>query len=309
MTNGHRKNTNAGNRFAIVLLVLLIGAGTYVAYDRDRIARWFAHDVIDAEKAPLEAEISSLQNKVSALETELSALAPKIPSERMSEVFGKSGDDPSTVSPEANSCGEIAKRLDAFFGYLDGRAYLKGRMRGGAKAYFSGLIQRALDRPPVIDRETDDLSRFFNSMTHFLRVFGKHDLAVIRDILVREPDVLEPAFALFYDRIDRGRTCGAPVYSLEEVYEYSAFLLQTVGGRLYVIRRSPRVSQLARYYALLVLDRANKRGINSHGVDIRPAVKRLMSDMTASVQLSGRRDYLERLRELDAYYRKQYGAE
>lgn len=56
--------------------------------------------------------------------------------------------------------------------------------------------------------------------------------------------------------------------------EYAAALFQTLGGQAYLRRRAPRVEALASFWAIALLDRADRAGRNPHGVDLLPEIRR-----------------------------------
>jgi hypothetical protein len=75
-----------------------------------------------------------------------------------------------------------------------------------------------------------------------------------------------------------------------------------MGGRAYLFRRESGLRMLTLYYSILVLDQANRDGLNSEGVDIVPPLDALIEEMRYSRRLSGRHRYLEVLREIRSRY-------
>jgi hypothetical protein len=90
--------------------------------------------------------------------------------------------------------------------------------------------------------------------------------------------------------------------SLETLYEYAGFFLNTLGGRNYLMRRNAQLRILASYYCLLILDKANDETLNRHGIDMRPHIKRLLSEINSTKSLIYKKRYVKRLNTLEAKY-------
>ena len=63
------------------------------------------------------------------------------------------------------------------------------------------------------------------------------------------------------------------------MYAYASYLVDTFGGRSYLLRRDSRTRLLTTYYCILVLDRANDQKMNPNGVDIRPLIASTANDI------------------------------
>jgi hypothetical protein len=86
------------------------------------------------------------------------------------------------------------------------------------------------------------------------------------------------------------------------MYEYAGFLLNTLGGRSYLLRRSPKVRALTTYYCVLALDRANDEELNSKGIDIRPYIKSSLMEIKNQIGLIYQKEYIAKLSELSLKY-------
>jgi hypothetical protein len=96
--------------------------------------------------------------------------------------------------------------------------------------------------------------------------------------------VLEHAMADFYIYYVSGDYCkndDEPCVSLNTLYEYGGFFLNTLGGKSYLFRRTSAIRCLTDYYAVLILDRANDAEINRYGIDIRPLITRALDNITS----------------------------
>jgi len=139
------------------------------------------------------------------------------------------------------------------------------------------------------------------NISYFYRVIGKKRVLAAADILKNEHDVMEPAMRVFYlwytgasDQL-KGRP------SLPTMYAYASYLLETFGGRSYLLRRDSRTRLLTTYYCILVVDRANDRQMNPNGIDLRPLIAATAKDVRSQTGLVHQKQYLA---ELDRLARK-----
>ena len=103
---------------------------------------------------------------------------------------------------------------------------------------------------------------------------------------------------------------GGPAQSADRpssavMYEYAGYLLNTLGGRSYLLRRNPKVRALATYYCVLVLDMANERELNSKGIDIRPYLKSSLLEIKNQIGLIHQKKYIAKLSELNLKYQTE----
>lgn len=203
-------------------------------------------------------------------------------------------------------CEKVEAQLTSFFQYLDSRDYLSDRvLDGGSVGFFRECASLLMAKPPVNIAEMKEIFRLVKNVTHFYRVLGKDRLVLARDILAEEDRVLEPAMAMFYDWLAE---CGRPLpgdeqpLSIERMYDYAGFFLNTLGGRSYLLRRESRVRMLVNYYSILIIDRANDEKFNRYGIDVRPYIDYLFYDISNQKGLAYRERYLTRLTSLRDKY-------
>jgi hypothetical protein len=308
----------------LIIILIVIGLAVYAFMDRDRIARWFAKDVIEKEvemeKEPLEEKIATLEEEIAIIQEETRAQAPSVPEERMEEVFGEDKPAPPAEvekeETEEDACRDLQQQLVNFFDYLDRQDYVAAYgLEGGTYAHFKGLLPRMFKNPPVVVRETDSLLKVLQNSAHFFRVLGKNNTYLLRDILKNDGDIMEPSFELLHQVIGQGDICRSKGLELgmslplKDVYEYAVFFLNTLGGRSYLMRRDSRVRMLTQYYSILILDMANQHSLNKWGIDIRYPIDSLIVDLKGSANLTHKTDYLRTLRALKNKYQKIYGDE
>jgi hypothetical protein len=138
-----------------------------------------------------------------------------------------------------------------------------------------------------------------SNTAHFFRVIGKDNIQLLKTLLEQEQSKLEDMAAALH-AASIGPDCPADTVQLpfNTAYEYSVFFLNTIGGRSYLFRREARTRLLINYYALLLIDEANVRSLNSHGINISGMIQPLIREMEATNQLSRKEEYLSRLRAL-----------
>ena len=203
-------------------------------------------------------------------------------------------------------CEKVEAQMNAFFNYLDSQSYLSTRdIDGGSAGFFRKSAALLMANPPVNIAEMQDIFRLVKNVTHFYRVLGKDRLMLAKDILAAEEKALEPAMAVFYARIAE---CGKPLpgdaqsLSIERLYDYAGYFLNTLGGRSYLLRRESKVRMLLSYYAILIVDRANDEKFNQYGIDVRPYIDYLFYDISNQKGLAYRERYLTRLTALRDKY-------
>jgi len=293
-------------RFAGILLVLgALGYGAYV-----QVWKWHEQAVkesVDKKGAAWQRESERLQKEIRELREELANRQEEatLPEEKLQEVFGE--DAAGRVGERAESEREVTDRkVREFFAYLDGKDYIKAyRLEGGTGEAFRGIVERLAQHPPVVSAELKDPFLLIRNLAHFYRVMGKRDLGWVRDVMDNESEIAEPLGALFYEWAlpeadGREATDGRP--SLNTLYEYAAFLLNTVGGRSYLLRRDSKIRILTTYYCVLIVDRANEEQMNRHGIDIRPHIASVAEEIRHQRGLVYQKKYMDALEGLQKRY-------
>lgn len=241
--------------------------------------------VMNAEPAPEPENISAFTE-------------PPPPEEPESQIVPGESVPTEAETVEAQ-CLVVADKLHGFFQHLDSRDYIRSfELKENSQAYFTALAYRLLDNPPVVSRESDDLYTILRNMAHFFRIIGKDNILLIKSILDRERDKIEDVAAEFYFWTSSG-ICKSDRFSfkptLAKMYEYAGFFLNTMGGRSYLFRRDSRSRLLVNYYSILLVDQANEKGLNRHGIDITLLIPLLVREIESSNQLIYKENYLDRL--------------
>ena len=214
-----------------------------------------------------------------------------------------------TEEPVTQNLGleEIERRINSFYLYLDQQQYVKSyKFFKGTKEQFQQIFKMLAEKPPIVTRETDSLNDVLKNAFYFYRILGKERISLIKDILKNESDIIEPLMHTFYfwfTSSDEHSILELTRPSIEQLYIYACFFLETLGGRGYLFRRDSKVRILTLYYCVLIFDQSNIDGVNSNGIDIRPHLKLILEDITLQKGLDYKNQYLIKLEMLRKKYR------
>lgn len=296
---------------SILCLAFAILAGTVVIYLKSEVppgetASPFVKDpgqasdisrqdtLHNGSAEPLQVESSDRENSTSENQAPAD---PEMESEE-SQQLPPFAEEPSS----GQNCTLMAEQLHAFFTKLDHEEYIKAfSLNKPTQDYFTDLAEKLLANPPVVTRESDELYTILKNMAHFFRIIGKQNILLLKGILDREREQIEDVAAVGYQWIDSG-TCTSDLFDLnaplKKLYEYAGFFLNTMGGRSYLFRRDSRSRLLVNYYSILIVDRANREGLNYHGIDTKQVIPQLIDEIDATNQLIYKESYLDHLYEL-----------
>ena len=204
-------------------------------------------------------------------------------------------------------CSAPASRLDAFYTHLDQQPYIQAyNLQDPSEQHFEKLIDKLLANPPKVTRESDDLYTILRNTAHFFRISGKDNILIMKGILNSEKDSLEQILADYYFLINTPECIHnkyAKNISGDALYEYACFFLNTMGGRLYLFRRDSESRMVVTYYAILLVDLANRQQNNRHGIALKPAVNMLIAEMeSGGSKMKGYEEYLDILYDLKEKY-------
>ncbi len=203
---------------------------------------------------------------------------------------------------------DIERQIMAFFSYLDEQPYVQSyEFAGGSYLQYQIAIKNLSAKLPIITGEMQSLYTMVRNVAHFYRVMGKKRVFVTREILQNESEIIESVMKIFYQWFTMGSGGQATLAarpSPEMMYEYAGYILNTLGGRSYLLRRSPKVRALTMYYCVFALDKANEEELNSKGIDIRPYIKSSLMEVKNQIGLIYQKEYITKLSELNLkYYR------
>ena len=289
-----------GNRGLLLLVIALIAGGLFVFY--------YTYFGSKSRKQPdfqEEEKIRSEELAKSPAETkDILVQSPSLsePQERLEEVESKG----MKVEDE---CQKMEKDLQEFFTYLDAKDYIRElRIKEGTFNHFLKIIRSLSLNPPIPAGEGLNYDMIISNIYHFYRALELKDLTLIKLILKNEADTMEINLALFYKWLMSNDECGQKEGippTLDTLYRYAGFLVNSIGGRAYLFRRETRLRLLLYYYSLLIIHEADKKKMNNFGVDITPFLEPLAEEIENYQFLYFRKEYAGRLINLKDYYAKK----
>jgi hypothetical protein len=201
----------------------------------------------------------------------------------------------------------LMQTINDFYIHLDRQPYLKTfKLKESSRVHFSHLLQKLIDHPPVVADETNDLFTLLKNTAHFFRILGKDNIIMLKGILDHEKSSFENILKTFYALTDYPEAL-AREYSLtlprDALYDYAGFFLNTMGGRLYLFRRDSISRMAVSFYSILLMDRAGDEGANKYGIDLRPSIDSLISEIeNTGNKLLLKEKYLDTLYDLKEKY-------
>ena len=256
---------------------------------------------VQEEQAPVTAAEEDAPEQAAAQEKPTESAPSEAETAQSSEqeaVADKTADE--EPPPPVQNCSVAAGRLNSFLTALDKKKYIQDfQLKQPVRQRFEVLENKLAAKTPAVVRETDDLYTVLANTAHFFRVLGKDNLHLAKAVLEQEQgDAEELAAGLYSTTISEQCPADAVRIPFATAYEYAVFFLNTMGGRSYLFRRAAKVRLLTTYYALLIVDEADRRNCNTHGLDISGLIPSLISEIEANNQLARKEEYLSRLHRL-----------
>jgi len=298
----------------IVALVIMAVSGFFVF---SKISGWHKSKLEKAVKTEQEGwqgKANNLEQEVFELKQELTEVKGQaVPDKKLAKIFGEEKrqerqqvEETKTPPQKLSPIAETERQIAAFFSYLDNRPYVQSQnLAGGSYLQYQIAIEKLSAKPPIIVGEMNSLYSMVRNVAHFYRVMGKKRVLLTKQILQNESEVIESVLKTFYQWVtmgDGGKATLKGRPSMTTMYEYSGYILNTLGGRSYLLRRNPKVRTLTTYYCVLILDSANDAGLNSRGIDIRPYIKSSLLEIKSQIGLIHQKEYITRLSELSLKY-------
>jgi hypothetical protein len=293
----------------VVLIVALVASIGYISYSLYKTRYGKSMDVaLEREQELHQQRIEELEDQVYSLEEELGKQEDKlIPKEKLTEVFGEEAPT-VTVSEEVEkpSYEDIKRNMNAFFDHLDKQTYFKScDLKESSSDLFKHILTQLSETTPIVTGEMTGIPTLMSNMAFFYRSLGKKRIDCIREILYNELDITESVLTTFYQwaiSCDHYAEMAEECPSLETLYEYAGFFLNTLAGRNYLMRRNSQQRILTTYYSILILDKANDSTLNRYGIDIRPKIELLIPEINNTKGLIFKKQYSEKLNALKIKY-------
>jgi hypothetical protein len=305
----------------IIVAIVVIVASAFFIYSK--FAGWHASKLettVKQEKKIWQDKTDQMRQEIATLKQELAAVKGQNLSQdkqdKLVEVFGElqPEDKEATQQLEGQLSGgkkqpslaEVEGRIMSFFSYMDNQEYVQSyKFKEGTYHQYQIAIKKLSSKLPIVSGEMSSLYNIVRNVAHFYRVMGKKRVLLIKQILQNESEVIESVmrtFYLWFTMDDEGHSTIQGRPSMENMYEYAGYILNTLGGRSYLLRRDPKVRTLTAYYCVLILDKANDDELNSKGIDIRPYIGSLLMEIENQTGLVYQKEYATKLRELRLKY-------
>jgi hypothetical protein len=293
----------------IVICIVIFGALGFLGYRTLESHYKTNLDVLEQEKIEWQAKNEELTDKIVSLKKTVSTLTGDANLVEDEDIVSEDesgsnapGDDLETTDP----IEDVERRIAAFFVHLDQQDYIKEYdLDGSSYNEYEEIIQKISEKPPLLGNETESLYNMFVNIAHFYRALGKERIFLVKNVLAHENENIESTMRDFYlwytyDGKDRKKIKGRP--SQQTLYEYAGFFLNTIGGRNYLMRRESNIRILTSYYSVLILDRANDMKQNPNGIDIRPYLRLVISDLSNKSGFTFHYEYMKNLKRLKEKY-------
>jgi hypothetical protein len=258
-----------------------------------------------------------MEQEIATLKQELAvAKGQNVSQDKLAKIFGEVQPEDKEVTQQLEgkisegkkqpSFAEVEGQIMSFFSYMDDQEYVRSyKLKEGTYRQYQIAIKKLSSKLPIITGEMSSLYNIVRNVAHFYRVIGKKRVLLIKQMLQNESEVIESVmrtFYLWFTMDDEGNATMQGRPSMENMYEYAGYILNTLGGRSYLLRRDPKVRTLTTYYCVLILDKANDEELNSKGIDIRPYIGSLLMEIENQTGLVHQKEYLTKLRELRLKY-------
>ena len=289
------------NKGLLLLVIALIAGGLMALY--------FGYYGKKVEKQPAFREAEDLKERAKEAEgVVIESPIIQAPREKIEEVLGEEVGKREIIKVE-DECQKMERDLKEFFAYLDKKDYIRElRIGEDTFTHFKKIVRVLSLNPPVPAGEGLSYDTIIQNIYHFYRVLGFKDLRLIKLILKNEADTMEINLALFYRWLMSGDKCdqkeGLPP-TIDTLYRYAGFLINSIGGRAYLFRRETRLSLLINYYCILIIHEADKKLMNSFGINITPFLEPLAEDIENYQLLYFRKEYTGKLIDIKNYYLKK----
>ncbi|OPX38984.1 MAG: hypothetical protein B1H12_00995 [Desulfobacteraceae bacterium 4484_190.2] len=286
----------------ILLVVVLAGVIGYFILSRN--TKGPEEPLITERLASVETKVPSKEPKNTSDELE------RVEVEREVNSTGFTEEAPAPKSSHKEDlCAQVEKNITEFFRYLDQKQYVRNP---GAKVdtymRFKKILNRLAARPPVPAGEGIDPTIIIKNVYHFYRVLDRKDLQLIRHIVTKENETIEFNLEMFYRWVCLGNRCPDPEGmrpSKDMLYKYAGFFINTTGGRAYLFRRPSDIRLLVSYYCLLIINKADKKGGNSYGIDILPYIEPIREEILLHPHFHFQSEYINKLDSLKRYYQNK----
>jgi len=257
------------------------------------------------------SEAPLINEKLASFETNIpEEISQSIRKERAVTPTDLTGETPAQKSPpKEDPCAQVRENIMGFFRYLDQKEYVQNPgSKTDTYTRFKVILNRLAARSPVPAGEGTSPEILIQNIYHFYRILDRKDLGLIRQIINKDKETLEINLEMFFRWFDLRNQCPDPDGwrpSLEMLYKYAGFLINTTGGRACLFRRPSDIRLLISYYCVLIINEADKKGRNSDGIDIVPFIEPLRKEILLHSHFHFQSEYINKLDTLKMYYQSR----
>jgi hypothetical protein len=302
----------------IIVAIVVIVVSAFFIYSK--FAGWHASKLettVKQERKSWRDKTDQMKQEIATLKQELAVVKGQaVSQDKLASVFGEPQQEDKKVAQQLTgklsegkkqpSFAEVEGHIMAFFSYMDDQEYVQSyKFKEGTYHQYQIAIKKLSSKLPIITGEISSLYNIVRNVAHFYRVMGKERVLLIKQLLQNESEVIESVMRTFYQWFtmdDEGQSTVQGRPSMRNMYEYAGYILNTLGGRSYLLRRDPKVRTLTTYYCVLMLDKANDEELNSKGIDIRPYIGSSLMEIENQTGFVYQKEYLTKLRELKLKY-------
>jgi len=302
----------------IIVAIVVIVVSAFFIYSK--FAGWHASKLettVKQERESWRDKKDQMKQEIATLKQELAVVKGQaVSQDKLAAVFGEAQQEDKKVAQQLTgkifegkkqpSFAEVEGHIMAFFSYMDDQEYVQSyKFKEGTYHQYQIAIKKLSSKLPIITGEISSLYNIVRNVAHFYRVMGKERVLLIKQLLQNESEVIESVMRTFYQWFtmdDEGQSTVQGRPSMRNMYEYAGYILNTLGGRSYLLRRDPKVRTLTTYYCVLMLDKANDEELNSKGIDIRPYIGSSLMEIENQTGFVYQKEYLTKLRELKLKY-------
>jgi hypothetical protein len=302
----------------IIVAIVVIVVSAFFIYSK--FAGWHASKLettVKQERKSWRDKTDQMKQEIATLKQELAVVKGQaVSQDKLAAVFGEAQQEDKKVAQQLTgkisegkkqpSFAEVEGHIMAFFSYMDDQEYVQSyKFKEGTYHQYQIAIKKLSSKLPIITGEISSLYNIVRNVAHFYRVMGKERVLLIKQLLQNESEVIESVmrtFYLWFTMDDEGQSTVQGRPSMRNMYEYAGYILNTLGGRSYLLRRDPKVRTLTTYYCVLMLDKANDEELNSKGIDIRPYIGSSLMEIENQTGFVYQKEYLTKLRELKLKY-------
>lgn len=297
MPKPSRKIATSQRTLFIVCLGLLLLVGLYLAL------RYFPSG--RQSPAVSEHDLDTTGQQTSSLRPETVPAAGSQPTTPTREEQDMSEDN--TAGAEMDSCPAMADELSSFFSYLDEQPYIQEfQFKDGIFPHFREILKKLFNAPPTVRIASNDLFGQLKNVAYFYRALGAKDIFLAKNYLANDEGRLEHDLDIFYRWLQQDSCRQQQALNLSlplpALYEYAAYFLTSAGGKSYLFRRTEHTGLVVEYYCILLVDLADKEGLNRYGIDLVPIIDNISERMQRNTSLQNRAEYLDTLRKLRIRY-------